>query len=451
MHPAFRGRARVWTPTSAAALAVALLAACSGGSTHPPPTSATPATAAGAIATSPPSSAGGATSSTVASAPSAAPDIVVEGVVTLKNHPDADVGFEARVNRFDKAGGLNGRMIRFLGVKDDGLDSNQDLTVVQQMVDRDHVFAVAPVVSEAMLAPSAAFLAQAHVPAFGWGTSAAFCALGRATTAAGLSWDGCQINPAYQSDADLADIEHVTGLPAAQIKLAVVGQDLDADKSMVQALSGLATAKGMQVVYQSNAISATGQTNYAPIVQAILAAGPNVVYEVTDFAGSVALAGVLQGTGYTGAIFNRVAYAPATVSSQSDVASTLNGVYVEAPYPVNEDAGDAAVTQMQADLQAIGKPGQVDLANAIGYWAADIFIQLLQAAAARGVALTPQALIDTAAGGWTYHGAAGGPGDLAFPAPGWSRPDGCSTLVQLNGTTYKEVEPYTCRPVTKVG
>jgi len=60
-------------------------------------------------------------------------------------------------------------------------------------------------------------------------------------------------------------------------------------------------------------------------------------------------------------------------------------------------------------------------------------------------------MIDTAAGGWTYHGAAGGPGDLAFPAPGWSRPDGCSTLVQLTGTTYKEIEPYTCRAVTKVG
>jgi hypothetical protein len=446
MHDAFRGRARLHPSAIAAALAAALLAACSGGSKAAPPP---PPTTIGAAATAAPASSPTA-STTSATAASLGPDIAVEGVVTLKNHPDADVGFEARVNRFDKAGGLSGRMIRFLGVKDDGLDSNEDLTLVQQMVDHDHVFAVAPVVSEAMLAPSATFLTQAHVPAFGWGTSPAFCALGAAKTAAGLSWDGCQINPAYQSDADLADIEHVTGLPAAQIKLAVVGQDLDADKSIVGALTGLATGQGMQVVYRSNAMSATGQTDYAPIVQAILAAGPNVVYEVTDFAGSVALAGVLQGTGYTGAIFNRAAYAPATVASQSDVASTLNGVYVEAPYPVNEDAGNPAVAQMQADLRAIGKPPEVDLANAIGYWSADILIQLLQATASRGP-LTPQAMIDTAAGGWTYHGAAGGPGDLPFPAPGWSEPDGCSTLVQLTGTTYKEVEPYTCRPVTKVG
>jgi ABC-type branched-subunit amino acid transport system substrate-binding protein len=449
MHDAFRGRARVRPPAVAAALAIGLLAACSGGTKAPP---APPPTTLGAAATAapPPSAAATAASTTATTAASAGPDIVVEGVVTLKNHPDADVGFEARVNRFNKAGGLNGRMIRFLGVKDDGLDSNADLTLVQQIVDRDHVFAVAPVVSEAMLAPSAAFLAQAHVPAFGWGTSPAFCASGGTRTAVGLSWDGCQINPAYQSDADLADLEHVTGLPAAQVKLAVVGDDLDADKSMVQALTGLAKAQGIQVVYQSNAVSAAGQTDYAPIVQAILGAGPNVVYEVTDFAGSVALAGVLQGTGYTGAVFNRVAYAPATMSSQSDIASTLNGVYVEAPYPVNEDSGDAAVSQMQADLQAIGKPAQVDLANAIGYWSADLLIQLLQATASRG-AVTPQAMLATAAAGWTYHGTAGGPGDLAFPTPGWTQPDGCSTLVQLTGTTYKEVEPYTCRPVTKVG
>ena len=32
-------------------------------------------------------------------------------------------------------------------------------------------------------------------------------------------------------------------------------------------LAGLATARGVHVVHQSNAISATGQTDYAPIVQ----------------------------------------------------------------------------------------------------------------------------------------------------------------------------------------
>ncbi len=429
-------------------VAFGLLAACSGGS-HPTP----PASSTGPAPTTAPSSVGGATATASTATPqgSAGGDIVVEGIVTLKNHPDADVGFEARVNRFNKAGGLGGRMIKFLGVKDDGLDPNQDLSLLQSMVDHDHVFAVAPVASEAMLGPSAAFLAQAHVAAFGWGTSPVFCALGATKTAPGLSWDGCQINPGYQSEADLTDIEHVSGQAPAQIRLAVIGQDLDADKAIVQALTGLAKAKGIQVVYQSNAISTQGQTDYAPIVRDVLAAGPNVVYEVTDFGGSVALAGVLQGTGYTGAVFNRVTYAPTTMSQQADVAAALNGVYVESPYPVNENIANAAVTQMQADLGAIGKPPVVDLANAIGYWSADMLIQLLQAVAAGGGAVTPLATVGTAATGWTYHGTPGGPGDLAFPSPGWTEPDGCSTLVQLTGTRYKEVEPYTCGPVDKVG
>jgi hypothetical protein len=139
------------------------------------------------------------------------------------------------------------------------------------------------------------------------------------------------------------------------------------------------------------------------------------------------------------------------MTTQTDVAATLDGVYVEAPYPVNEDAGNAAVAQMQADLQAIGKPPQVDLANAIGYWSADVLIQLLEATADRGGGLSPQAVVETASSEWTYRGATGGPGNLTFPTPGWTEPDGCSTLVQLNGTSYKQIEPYTCRPVTKVG
>jgi hypothetical protein len=302
-----------------------------------------------------------------------------------------------------------------------------------------------------MLGPSADFLAQNHVAAIGSGTSPVFCALGGTTTAPGLGWDGCQINPNFQSEGDIAHIKRVTGLPAAQIKLAVVGQDLDADKSMVQALAGLAKAQGIDVVYQSNAMATRGATDYSPIIRGVLAANPNVVYEMADFGGSVALAGVLQTTGYKGAIVNRVTYAPPALLGQADIASTLDGVYVEAPYPVNENAGNPAVAQMQADLQAMGKAPTIDLANAVGYWSADMLIQLLQAAAARGGAVTPASLADTAAAGWTYKGSPGGPGDLTFPTPGWTAPDGCSTLLQLAGTLYSEVVPYGCSPVDKVG
>jgi Periplasmic binding protein len=431
-----------------AGLALSLVVACSG-SPHraPPATSVTSAptspTAAGAATTSAP----GAATTT----PSGGADIVVEGLATLKNHPDTDVGFEARINRFNKAGGLQGRQIKFLGVKDDGLDPSQNLAVLQSMVAKDGVIAIAPVASEALLAPSVAFLAQHQVAAVGLGASSAFCAAGGSATAPGLSPDGCLVGPGFASAGDLAHLVQASGVPAAQVRLALVGQDLDVDKNLVAAIAALAKAQGVQVVFQSNGIASSGTTAYAPIVQPLLAADPNVVDEVADFGGAVAMAAVLQATGYRGAIVNRVTYAPASVLGQADLATSLNGVYVDAPFPVDENASDPAVAAIRTDLAAIGKPPTVDLAIAIGYWSADMLIQLLQAAASRGGALTPASLTTTAAAGWTYKGSPGGPSDLTFPAPGWVAPDGCSTLLQLTGTVYKEVAPYGCASVTKIG
>jgi ABC-type branched-subunit amino acid transport system substrate-binding protein len=427
-----------------AGAALSVLVACSGSSHHPAPSPPVTSPVASATSASAPVTAPAST------APSGGADIPVEGLATLKSYPDTDVGFEARVNRFNKAGGLQGRQIKFLGVKDDGLDPAQNIAALESIA-KDGVLAVAPVASDALLAPSEAFLTQHQVAAIGLGSSTVFCASARSATAPGLSPTGCLMTAGYASAADLAHIVQAAGVPAAQVRLALVGQDLDVDKNIVAAIAGLAKAQGVQVVFQSNAIASSGATDYAPIVRPLLAANPNVVVEIADFGGAVALATVLQATGYRGAIVNHVTYAPASVLGQADLATSLNGVYVDAPFPVDENGSDPAVAAIRKDLAAIDKPPTVDLGIAIGYWSADMLIQLLQAAATRGGALTSASLTDTAAAGWTYKGAPGGPSDLTFPAPGWVAPDGCSTLLQLTGTTYKEVAPYGCGPVTKIG
>jgi len=427
------------------AIGLAATAACSGGRAR---------TAATTTSGAPPAAPTSAASATVGTSGGGAPtgaggDIVVEGIVTLKNHPDTDVGFEARVGRFDKAGGLGGRQIKFLGVKDDGLDPSQDLSILQGMVGKDGVFAVAPVATEALLAPSATYLAQQGVPAIGLGTSPAFCATGGAS-APGLSPLGCLIDPAFAATQALAHLVQAAGVPAAEARVALVGGDSDADKNQVTALAALAKAQGVQVVFHTDTIASTGTTDYAPIVTALLAAGPNVVDEVTDVGGSVALAAVLQAAGYRGAVVNQVTYEPPAVLASAGITATLSGVYVDAGFPVDANPANPAVAQIRTDLEAIGQPPTVDLDIALGYWSADMLIQLLQAAAARSGQLTPASLTATAAAGWTYKGPPGGPSDLTFPAPGWVAPDGCSTLLQLTGAAYREVAPYGCAPVTKV-
>ena len=76
--------------------------------------------------------------------------------------PGSDTGFQARITRFNNDGGVDGRKIKFLGVQDDGADSSKDLTEVQSIVLKDHVFAVAPVASTHLPRPLGRFSGAAE-------------------------------------------------------------------------------------------------------------------------------------------------------------------------------------------------------------------------------------------------------------------------------------------------
>src|SRR5580704_15958455 len=102
-------------------------------------------------------------------------DIVVEGLAQLAFYPGVDTAFQARITRFNNAGGLNGRKIKFLGVQDTGTDPAKALSEAQAVILKDHVFAVAPIASEVVLAPVTDFIVQNHVPYFGWAISPNWC------------------------------------------------------------------------------------------------------------------------------------------------------------------------------------------------------------------------------------------------------------------------------------
>ena len=112
-------------------------------------------------------------------------DIVVEGLAQLAFYPGIDTAFQARITRFNNAGGLNGRKIKFLGVQDTGTDPAKAMSETQSIVLKDHVFAVAPVASEVVLAPVSDFLTKTTSP-----TSAGPCPpTGATTTTPSVSMD----------------------------------------------------------------------------------------------------------------------------------------------------------------------------------------------------------------------------------------------------------------------
>ena len=181
--------------------------------------SATTATTAAAGA-APTTAAAGAAPTTAAAT---GQDIVVEGIAAKAAHPGSDVGFNARITRFNNDGGVDGRKIKFLGVQDDGSDPAKDLTEIQSIVLKDHVFAVAPVASTTFLAPSGDYLVQNKVPALGYGIGALVLLSEWA-----FGYAGCQQNPKVNTTQGPEMVQAATGIKIADQRVAIEGLSLQA-------------------------------------------------------------------------------------------------------------------------------------------------------------------------------------------------------------------------------
>src|ERR1019366_6849450 len=96
--------------------------------------------------------------------PAAAADtspIVVGGVWTQASYAGADAGAKAVFNQFNAAGGLNGRMIKFIGMEEDDANPTTDITAAKTLVNAG-VMAVLPVMTQAWV--GGATLAKANIP-----------------------------------------------------------------------------------------------------------------------------------------------------------------------------------------------------------------------------------------------------------------------------------------------
>jgi ABC-type branched-subunit amino acid transport system substrate-binding protein len=367
-------------------------------------------------------------------AASSGQDIVIEGVNNVAAHPGEDLGFKARITRFNNAGGVQGRKVKFLGILDDGSDPAKDLTFVQQAVQKDHVFAVMQG-STVFLPASGTFLKQANVPVFGYGAVNDLC--GSSTD---WGFTGCLSAPKQNSTALLHMMEQAAGIKIADQKWAIEGISLAGAVSANKVYHTTFTSGGAQVVFDKN---------YTPYVQSVLASKPNIVWEVLDASNAVAFTAALRAAGYKGAVVNGVTYFPSTLASQPNVVAALEGTYIIQQAPVEED-GTPAITQEQNDLKAIGAPTDIDVGTTIGYWSADMLIQFLQATAAKGP-ITVQSLIDTVNAGVTIKPEMeGGNGPFSFPgAETASSP--CAALVQVVSGKYVSKVKYSCYENVPVG
>ncbi len=365
--------------------------------------------------------------------------IIVGGDGDLAISAGVTQGFEAGITRFNKSGGLDGRKIKFLGVLDDGFSPQTNLTNAQKLVENDHVMAVAPMISETAGAASGTFLAQSHTPFVGWAVNAAFAAAPKW----GLGIDGLQINPAIQALGAKKGIFDSPG----QEKVAFIAENVAGAVSANDALAAVAKIEGADVVYRDAPIAVIGTTSYAPYAQAIMASGANLAFEALDSADAIGLAAALKAAGFKGAIENGVTYYPGELASQPNEAAALDHVYVADLFPADEN-DTKAVKQEEKDLEAVGQKPDLTSGVSVGYWSAIVFEQMLRATlksvggdAAKVTGATLDRMVNS---GFTYNDPIpGGIGTEYFPAAE-KVPTGCSTLLQVEGTAFRQVTPYGC-------
>jgi Periplasmic binding protein len=365
--------------------------------------------------------------------------IVVGGDGDLAIAAGVAQGFEAGIVRFNRSGGLDGRKIKFLGVLDDGFSAQTNLTNAQKLVENDHVMAVAPMISEVGGAATGTFLAQGHTPFIGWAVNAGFAAAPRW----GFGINGLQINPAIQS---MGGTKGLFGSTSKE-KIAFTAENVAGAVSANNALAAVARLSGAHVVYQDAPIAVLGTTSYAPYAQAIMASGANVAFETLDSADAIGLAAALKSAGFKGAIENGVTYYPGGLAGQPNEAAALDHVYVADTFPADEN-DTKSVKQEEKDLESVGQKPYLTSGVSVGYWSAILFEQMLKATlksvggdAAKVTGTTLDEMVNK---GFTYKDPIpGGIGTEYFPAAE-KIPTGCGTLLQVEGTTYRQVEPYGC-------
>jgi ABC-type branched-subunit amino acid transport system substrate-binding protein len=251
--------------------------------------------ASGGLSTAPGAApASGATSST---------PIIVGGDGDASLNAGAAQGFEAGIYRFNKAGGLEGRKIEYLGFLDDAFSPQTALTNAQELVQDKHAMFVAPLVSAVATASVGDFLAGAKVPFLGWAESTPF----QTDSSWGFGIDGLLVNPAVEmrSQSQYLVASGDTKDPS-KFKLAYIGVDYASAITGVQALEGVSRSLGMKVVLTNDTVPVIGSVNYTPYVQAVLSSGANAVYEALGTADAIGFAAALHAGGFKGMIINSV-------------------------------------------------------------------------------------------------------------------------------------------------
>jgi ABC-type branched-subunit amino acid transport system substrate-binding protein len=360
--------------------------------------------------------------------------IKVGGLVENISFGGAEDGFKARINRANEKHELGKYTIDYLGSTDPGQGNvDKALSATQSLVERDQVFAVAPVLTVSMQQSVATYLASKKVPFFGGGFTKAFCA----PNTYGLSFIGCAIGAKYGYTSSVESVSKAMGKSPKSLRWAVVALAQPDGEQITKDYTKLIQASGGKVVYAKAVIPPGGGGDLQPFVSAVMDTKPDVVWVLAS-SEVLGFTSAMKAAGYTGQMLNSAFYLPGLLPKVSSMADALEGSLVVTNTPTIE-ADSPFVKQMVADYQAIGKNADaVSFGGEFGYQTADVMIAML-----KKVAPNFDQVVPTVSKGFKYE-PKNDATPLTWPAA-YNVGGNCGTSLKVvSGGVYQIAAPWFC-------
>jgi len=339
---------------------------------------------------------------------------------------NADLGARARFERANARGPIGGRTITYAGAS-----PVTDTAAAARLTDA--AFAVVPAVG---IATEAATFATERLPFVGVASAPEWFAnpWGFGITGASLAPRSKTGNPAWgvQLRALLG------GAKGTKVGIVVDSDPLAAirvaETTAALRKVGFEVAAPLTLPAPPIDAGATARALVAGIV-----APPPVILLLTSGADALAIAQQLAALGYTGTVgVGDSLYAPSAPAIGAGVTALVPVAPIEADTP--------ALRRMTADVRAIDATAVITPAVAEGYFAADLFVDLLRRVGRKLTAKRFAAVANS--GNFTYEVPAT-IGRSTWPAM-HTQGIPCGALVQGDGTRYYVAEPYRCDPPIKI-
>ena len=354
------------------------------------------------------------------------------GIVDSLTFSGADDGFNARIERAAKKKELGKYTIDYLGSTDPAASPDKTLSEAQSLVERDQVYAIAPVISTGFQQASGTYAAGKRVPYFGAGFTNAFCA----PNTYGLSALGCAVGGTYAFTTAIDGVAKAMGKTTADLKWAFIGLAIPDGQATVDNFKKLAEAQGGEVVYAKAVIPQGGGGDLQPFVSAVMDTDPDVVWPLAG-AEVLGFTSAMKAAGYTGQMANSAFYSPGLLSRVPTIATALDGSLVQASTPVLE-SNSPFVEQMVSDYEAIGKSAtDITFGGLYAYMSADLMISMM-----KKVAPNFDQLVTSVGKGFSYKPAKD---SIPFTWPAaYNQAGQCGSTVEIVGQEYEIATPYNC-------